>query len=214
MRGRRRRVASSASTAIGSAAMRGTKLSRGSLTLPAASFDGVASRSISSTRRSCSRMPAVRACFARLEIGIALNPAVVPQDTVNAEAIEPRRLATADRHRERVLAGGVDNRRAPVRLPSAASDLLFAAVHLEGHGYDGAHRSVAKCNLVAGHIGPQSRSTVTSSSGDAEVTIGCTSGTGENSSSDSTIGSTPYRSRSSTRTGSAPSRTLATCTVF
>ena len=35
--------------------------------------------------------------FARLEIGIALNPAVVPQDTVHAEAIEPRRLAAADR---------------------------------------------------------------------------------------------------------------------
>ena len=148
-----------------------------------------------------------------LQVGIAFNGAVVPQDTAHSEAIESRGLADADLQRKRVLAGGIDDRRAPVRFSPAAPDFLLAAEHLEGHGHDGARRAVAKRDLVDRHI-VRARSTVTSSNGDADVTVGCTSGTGEKSSSESTIGSTPYRSRSLTRTGSVPSRTVATGTVF
>ena len=42
-------------------------------------------------------MPGRQRLFAGLQIGIAFDAAVVPQDTVDAEAIESRRLAAADR---------------------------------------------------------------------------------------------------------------------
>ena len=84
---------------------------------------------IASIRRSC--CPCPNDSFASPQLGIAFDAAVIPQDAFDVEAIEARDLAGADLQCERVLARGIDNWRAPVRLSPATQDFLLVAKHPE-----------------------------------------------------------------------------------
>ena len=151
--------------------------------------------------------------LAGLQLRIAFNPTVVPQDTVHAKAIESRGLAAADLQRKGVLARGIDDRRAPVRLSPAASDFLLAAVHLEGHGHHRARRTVAKRDLVSRNIMPlQVDGDVEQRRRRRDRRLHERCGRKVVQRDHDRID--PYVSSSFTRTGSSPSRTVATGTVF